>query len=33
VAWSVALLAHEAQHVRRLWDEAVAECYGMQSDP
>ena len=31
VAWSAALLAHEAQHGRGLWNEATAECYGMQS--
>jgi hypothetical protein len=31
LAWSVALLAHEAQHVRGISNEAMAECYGMQS--
>jgi hypothetical protein len=31
LAWSVALLAHEAQHVRGVLNEAKAECYGMQS--
>jgi hypothetical protein len=31
LAWSVAALAHEAQHVRGLRDEAVTDCYGMQT--
>jgi hypothetical protein len=30
-AWAVAALAHEAYHVVGVTDEAVAECYGMQS--
>lgn len=31
LAWSVAQLAHESQHVRGVWNEAEAECYGIQS--
>jgi hypothetical protein len=31
LAWSVAALAHEAQHVAGRFDEATAECHGMQS--
>ena len=31
LAWSVSALAHEAQHVSGIHDEALAECYGMQS--
>jgi hypothetical protein len=31
LAWAVAALAHEAYHVAGIRDEAVAECYGMQS--
>jgi hypothetical protein len=31
LAWSVAMLAHEAQHVRGIWGEAIAECSGMQA--
>jgi hypothetical protein len=31
LAWSVAALAHESQHVRGIFDEAVAECYGVQA--
>lgn len=31
LAWSVAALAHESQHVRGIFDEAKAECYGVQS--
>jgi len=33
LAYSVATLAHEAQHLRRVFNEAKAECYGMQSIP
>jgi 5-methylcytosine-specific restriction endonuclease McrA len=31
LAWSVRSLAHEAQHVHGIEDEAKAECYGLQS--
>ncbi len=31
LAFSVATLAHEAQHLRGIFNEAKAECYGMQS--
>jgi hypothetical protein len=31
LAWSVAALAHESQHVRGIGNEAQAECYGMQA--
>ena len=31
LAWSVGALAHEAQHVRGILDEAKAECFGVQS--
>lgn len=31
LAWSVATLAHEAQHLKGVSNEAKAECYGMQS--
>jgi hypothetical protein len=31
VAFSVATLAHEAQHLRGILNEAKAECYGMQA--
>jgi hypothetical protein len=31
LAWSVAALAHESQHVRGIANEAQAECYGLQS--
>ena len=31
LAWSVAVLAHEAQHLSGISNEAKAECYGMQS--
>jgi hypothetical protein len=31
LAWAVAVLAHESEHVRGIDDEAAAECYGMQS--
>jgi hypothetical protein len=31
LAWSVATLAHEAQHVAGISNEVEAECYGMQS--
>jgi transposase-like protein len=31
LAFSVATLAHEAQHLRGVSNEALAECYGMQS--
>jgi hypothetical protein len=31
VAFSVATLAHEAQHLRGIFNEAKAECYGMQA--
>jgi hypothetical protein len=31
LAWSVAALGHEAQHVAGIRDEVQAECYGMQS--
>ena len=31
LAWSAAMLAHEAQHVSGIRDEVRAECYGMQS--
>jgi hypothetical protein len=31
VAFSVATLAHEAQHLRGILNEAKAECYGMQT--
>jgi hypothetical protein len=31
LAWSVAMLAHESQHVKGIYNEATAECYGMQS--
>jgi hypothetical protein len=31
LAWSVAALAHESQHVRGVGNEAQAECYGMQA--
>jgi len=31
LAWSLETLAHEAQHVSGLLNEAQAECYGMQS--
>jgi hypothetical protein len=30
VAWAVHVLAHESQHARGIWDEAMAECYGLQ---
>jgi hypothetical protein len=30
-AWSIRSLAHEAQHLRGVEDEADAECYGLQS--
>ena len=30
-AWSVAALAHEAQHVSGVLDEARADCYGLQT--
>jgi hypothetical protein len=29
-AWSVKVLAHEAQHLRGIDDEAKADCYGLQ---
>jgi hypothetical protein len=31
LAWSVAALAHESQHVRGIGNEARAECYGVQA--
>jgi hypothetical protein len=31
LAFSVAVLAHEAQHISGISNEALAECYGMQS--
>ena len=31
LAWSVSALAHESQHVRGFYDEAVAECYAVQT--
>ena len=31
LAWAVAALAHESQHVRGIASEARAECYGMQA--
>jgi hypothetical protein len=31
LAWSVSVLAHESAHVTGWYDEAVAECYGMQT--
>jgi hypothetical protein len=31
LAWSVSILAHEAQHIKGISNEAKAECYGMQS--
>ncbi|HEX2044111.1 MAG TPA: hypothetical protein VHF23_00635 [Gaiellaceae bacterium] len=31
LAWSVGALAHEAQHVRGVFDEGKAECFGVQS--
>jgi hypothetical protein len=31
LAWSVAALAHESQHARGIFDEAKAECYGVQA--
>jgi hypothetical protein len=31
LAWSVAALAHESQHVRGIANEAQAECYGVQA--
>ena len=30
LALVVAVLGHEAQHVRGVWNEAVAECHGLQ---
>ena len=33
LAWSLAALAHEAQHASGVWNEARADCYGMQSIP
>jgi hypothetical protein len=32
-AWSVKVLAHEAQHLRGIESEAEADCYGLQAMP
>jgi hypothetical protein len=31
LAWAVSALAHESHHLRGVWDEAAATCYGLQS--